>query len=361
MAKRGRSRKSSRFFTLDQFRLANKIILLRVDYNVPLKENGDIADYTRIRKTLPTIKNLLGKRVKQIIIISHLGRPEGKDPKLSLRKVARRLQTLLKQPVKFQKATLKDKILVLENLRFSKKEEKNDRKFAKNLAKLADIYVNDAFSNSHRKHASMCAITDFLPSCAGLQLENELKIAQDVLEKPKRPFVAIVGGVKLNTKIPLMKTFAKKADTILIGSAIAQELEKKKKQISRKIVSPLDFVISDSAYMDIGPYAIKEYVSIIKSAKTICWNGPLGAFEKKKFEKGTKTVAKAIAAATKERHALSIAGGGETIEAIQKYKLTKRFTHISTGGGASLLLWQGAELPAVKALEKNYQKFKKKF
>jgi len=354
--------KKGGFFTIRDVNLNNKIVLLRVDYNIPLNKKRKITDDTRIKKTLPTIRFLLRKGAKQIVIISHLGRPKNKkDTKFSMRKVATRLQKLLKKPVKFNKATLKDKILVLENLRFDKGEEKNDKQFAKKLAKIADIYVNEAFSNSHRKHASMCAITNYLPSCTGLLLEKELDIMQNAIDKPKRPFIAIVGGGKIDTKLPLMKTMVKKADKVIVGSSIAQALKKKKAISNKKILFPVDFIGSDTDYFDIGPKTIQEFTNIIKKAKTICWNGPVGWYEKKKYEKGTKAIAKAIAAATKDNKAISIAGGGETGEAIKRFKLTNKFTHVSTGGGASLMLWQGMELPAVKALKQSYRKFKHKF
>lgn len=354
--------KRGRFFTIRDVNLNNKIVLLRVDYNVPLDKKGRITDDTRIKKTLPTIRFLLRKGAKQIIIISHLGRPKNKkDTKFSMRKVATRLQSLLKKPVKFEKATLKDKILVLENLRYNKGEEKNDKLFAKKLTKLADVYVNDAFSNSHRKHASMCAITEYLPSCAGLFLEKELELMQNAIDEPKRPFVAIVGGVKIDTKLPLVRTMVKKADKVLVGSSIAQSLKKKRSLINKKILLPVDFIVSDSKYFDIGLKTIKEYTNVIMKAKTICWNGPVGWYENKKYEKGTRAIAKAIAAATKKNKAISIAGGGETEEAIKRFKLTNKFTHVSTGGGASLMVWQGTELPAVKALKQSYRKFKHKF
>ncbi|MBW2987125.1 phosphoglycerate kinase [Candidatus Woesearchaeota archaeon] len=350
------------FFTIDDIDFNNKIVLLRVDYNVPLDNKGKIVDDTRIKKTLPTIKLLLRKGAKQIIIISHLGRPKSKkESKYSLKKVATRLQILIKKPVKFEKATLKDRILMLENLRFNKGEEKNDKQFAKKLAKMADLYVNDAFSNSHRKHASMCAITNYLPGCAGLLLKNEIEVMQNAIDKPKRPFVAIVGGGKINTKLPLMKTMVKKADKVLVGSSIAQALKKKKSIKNKKILFPVDFIEKDSKYYDIGPKTIKGFTNIIMKAKTICWNGPVGWYEKKEYEKGTKAIAKAIAVATKKNKAISIAGGGETGEAIKRFKLTNKFTHVSTGGGASLMLWQGKELPAIKALKQSYRKFKNKF
>jgi phosphoglycerate kinase len=329
---------------------------------VPLDNRGKITDDTRIKKTLPTIRLLLRKGAKQVVIISHLGRPKNrKDSKYSMRKVATRLEALLKKPVKFQKATLKDKILVLENLRFNKGEAKNDKQFAKKLAKLADIYVNDAFSNSHRKHASMCAVTNYLPSCAGLLLEKELEVMQNAIDKPKQPFIAIVGGGKIDTKLPLMKTMVKKADKVIVGSSIAQALKKKKSISNKKILFPVDFIETNSKYFDIGPKTIKNYVSVIMKAKTICWNGPVGWYENKKYEKGTKAIAKAIAAATTKNKAISIAGGGETGEAIKRFRLTNKFTHVSTGGGASLMLWRGTELPAVKALKQSYRKFKNKF
>ncbi|MBD3259179.1 phosphoglycerate kinase, partial [Candidatus Woesearchaeota archaeon] len=265
----------------------------------------------------------------------------------------------LKRPVKFQKATLKDRILVLENLRFNKKEEQNDRKFAKDLAKLADLYVNDAFSNSHRKHASMCAITEFIPGCAGLLLEEELKM-KDIINNPERPFVAVIGGGKVDTKIPLMETMIKKADMILVGSSIAQYYSQRKGPKSKKIFFPADFAGKGSDLYDIGPNTIKQFTRIIKKAKTICWNGPVGWFEKKPYDKGTRAIAKAVAEATQKNNAVSLAGGGETGEAIKKFRLTNKFTHVSTGGAASLLLWQGKELPAIKALKENYKRFKNK-
>jgi len=361
--------------SLKEANVRNKRVLVRVDFDVPLK-NGRIVDDSRIRAALPTI-NFLRKKKAKIILMSHLGRPGGKFSKnLTLKPVAKKLSTLLRKKVLFAdgRELKPGDILLLENLRFHKGEESNNKLFAKRLAAMADIYVNDAFATAHRSHASIEAITKFLPSYAGFLLQKEIKVLTTLLKKPKRPFIAIIGGVKISTKIATIENLLKKVDAILIGSAMAcdflkatgHSIGKSKvnakdvklaktllKKAKEKIILPTDLVTNSKVVpalkipkneivFDIGPETQAIYSEIIKKAKTIFWNGPMGLFEITKFSKGTQSIARAVS----ESKATSIIGGGDTIEAAKKLK----FTHISTGGGASLTLLSGKKLPAVKAL-----------
>ncbi|MBW3011211.1 phosphoglycerate kinase [Candidatus Woesearchaeota archaeon] len=347
------------FNTLRDIDFKDKRVLVRVDFNVPIEKNK-IADDTKIRAALPTIKAILKQKPEKIILMSHLGRPGGKKVKsLNMDKVAKKLSTLLKKKIKkvdkcfgidIQK--IKEDIIMLENLRFYPEEEKNSPAFAKKIADLGDVYVNDAFAVCHREHASVSAITNFLPSCAGLLLEKELKMYQ-IIEKARRPFIVIIGGAKLETKIPLIKAFVKKADYILLGSSTGKHVLDKPENRwmldNKKIIFPEDYIKD----LDIGKKTIKNYNYLISTANTICWNGPLGMFEKKKYEQGTRAVAKAIA---RNKRATTLIGGGSTEQAAKKYSIMKKVTHVSTGGGASLLVWQGAELPGVKALQQSYRR-----
>lgn len=394
-------------FTLSQFPIENKTVLLRVDYNVPL-ENGGVKDNIRIKESLPTIEFLLAKKCK-IVLATHLGRPEGKViPELKLKPVAPELQKLLpRQRIvtladcigsevreKIQAGKPKD-IFLLENLRFYKEEEDNNPIFAHSLASLADVYVNDAFSNCHRKHASMEAITQFLPAIPGLLVEKEIQYLSKALH-PERPSVWILGGAKLD-KIGLINQALQKADYILIGGALAfpflraqgvrvgmskcdsASVELAKKILAgregKKIILPVDFVTAESfsaqaktemvAYnhlsstqigLDVGPATIKLFKMYLRKAKTIVWNGPLGYYEWAPFATATKEIGRCLGHLT----ATSIVGGGETADALHKFRLEHKVTHVSTGGGASLAFLSGQELPALKALEENWKKWKRK-
>lgn len=392
-------------FHLKKYSLQGKKVILRVDYNVPLKE-GKVLDNTKIKLSLPTIKFLLEKKCK-IILATHLGRPDGEVvSSLSTAILAKELSRVLKHKVihldncigrviKKKIEQSKEKIFMLENLRFYKEEENNDSFFAHSLASLADIYVNDAFAVSHRKHASLYAITRQLPSIPGLLLVEEIKNLSKVL-KPKRPAVWILGGAKLN-KIRLITSALKKADYILLGGALvfpflkaknisvgmskidsnAVRLAKKilQKKEAKKIILPLDFTVAETLSpkskskvlpynhlnnnyiaLDLGPKTIKLFQDYMRKAHTIFWNGPLGYYEWHKFSLATKEIGRFMGRLT----ATTIAGGGETNDAIHKFNLEEKFTHVSTGGGAALAFLSGGELPALDALEKSYQKFRPK-
>ncbi|MBR9692182.1 phosphoglycerate kinase [Candidatus Woesearchaeota archaeon] len=384
---------------LKSLKLKNKRVLVRVDFNVPLDKRGNITDDKRIKASLPTIRYILAKKPKQLILMSHLGRPKGKpNPKLKMNPVAKRLQKLLKKKVTKLDNCIdikipKDKIILLENLRFHKEEKKNNKVFAKKLASYADIYINDAFGTSHRAHASVEAITNYLPSAAGFLLQKEIEIMGKALKSPKKPFIAIMGGVKVSDKINAINNLLKKVDALLIGGAmmftfykasgietgkslvekdklkLAKSLLKKSKKKlmlptdtlaaskfdkkARTKIVPINSIPKNMLGVDIGPETIAIYKEIISKAKTIIWNGPMGVFEIKKFAKGTDEIAKALA---KNKKAVTIVGGGDTAAAIEKLKLEKKLTHVSTGGGASLEFLEGKKLPAIKALEQNYKK-----
>ena len=383
--------------SLKDYNFRYKTVLVRVDFNVPFDKKGSIADDSRIKAALPTIKYLLSKKAI-VLLLTHIGRPKGKVVEnLRTDKVAKRLEKLLgKKVMKCDDCIgptviddvnelIPGEVLMLENARFHAGEEANDVYFAQSLAELADVYVNDAFSNSHRLHASMVGITNYLPSCAGFLLEKEIKMLSKAL-KPKKPAIALLGGAKLSTKLSLIKRLLKKFDKVLLGGAmitpfykakgyevgkslIEKEFVGKAKQLlkNKKIVLPEDVVLSNGrttkpekilknqAIFDIGPRTAKKYAALLKKAKTVVWNGPMGKFEEKKFAKGTNALAKTIA----KLKAITIAGGGETVDAINKLKLAKRFTHISTGGGASLKFLEQGSLPALEALKANEKKFKR--
>ena len=378
-------------------------VFLRVDFNVPL-ENGKVSDDTRIIKTLPTIELLLNRGAK-LIIASHLGRPDGKvNPKYSMKPVQEAFAAILKKPVKFSEQIvgadveknshdLSDgEVLLLENLRFHKEEEENNPEFAKKLSSLADIYINDAFGAAHRAHASTEGITHYLPSYAGTLMYREIEMLTGLITKPEKPFVAIIGGAKVSSKIKILTNLFNKVDTMLIGGGMAytflksravpvgsslveKEFESQAFQIIDKAAYenvdfqlPIDHVIADSFSekakiktvdkmgiidgwmgMDIGPKTVSAYEKIIKSAGTILWNGPMGVFEMDKFSNGTIQIAKAIA----KSNAKSVVGGGDSIAAINKAGVEDKITHISTGGGASLEFLEGKTLPGVAALLKN--------
>jgi len=307
--------------TIKDFDLKNKRVLVRCDFNVPFDDKEKITDDFRIEQTLPTLK-FLQKKGAKLILMSHLADGKSLDPV-------------------WKKIKIKAKFL--DNLRLDKREKENSDEFAKELADLADIYINDAFGVCHRKHASVSAITKYLPSGAGLLLEKELKILNKVLESPKIPLVAIIGGTKLESKAKVIDNFLKIADYVLIGGKIGEASELKKLKYS-KLILPEDYVDD----FDIGPKTIKRFEEIIKTAGTVVWAGPMGKFEEKKYEDGTKKIAKAI---IKNKKAFKIAGGGDTLFALKKFKLRKGFNHLSTGGGAMLAFLAGEELPGLKALK----------
>ena len=389
-----------------------QVVLVRVDYNVPLKKDGSIDDDLRIRASLPTIKYLIERQCK-LVLMSHLGRPEGRDQSQSLAPVAARLSELLGQSVKFIDDCIGDKVyqtvkhapcgsvILLENLRYYPQEEADDMEFAKNIAKStgANLFVQDGFGAAHRAHASTHAITQFLPSFAGLLLEKEVTMINRSMELPARPFVAIIGGAKISDKIDLIKRFIDKADKILIGGAMANTFLKFKRydmgkslveldqdEILREIydlaaakvgpenvddflILPKDLAVStsiddpdqirrevsvdkianDEMALDIGTQAIDQFCDIISTAKTIVWNGPMGIAEKEVFSIGSARIALAIAANNED---VSIVGGGDTADFVLKWSGgdESSFTHISTGGGASMELMSGKKLPGVESL-----------
>ena len=381
---------------LKQFKHKGKRVLVRVDYNVPIKE-CKIQDDRRIRSTIPTIKYLLDLD-STIILASHLGRPDGKYVReLSLKPVAERLEELIKVRVEFvEKPSLdqakvlisnsKSRVFLLENLRFQEQEEDNDRKFSEDLAKLADVYVNDAFGTAHRANASTEGVAHYLPSYAGFLMENEIKQLTRAL-KPSKPMVLIVGGAKVSDKIGVIKNFLKKADHILVGGAMAftfleargyrtgkSLVEKDRILLAKslltgggnKIVLPVDVLTAneisekasatvnkienipaDGIGVDIGPETIALFSSLLRGAKTIVWNGTMGVNEIPQFAKGTEGITKMLA----ESKAVTIIGGGDTAAAVDRMHLGEKMTHVSTGGGASLEFLEGKVLPAIKALE----------
>lgn len=384
--------------TIRDIDVKGKKVLVRVDFNVPLKETG-VGDDTRIRAALPTIQYLLDNGAA-VILCSHLGRPKGgPDPKYSMKPVAAHLATLLKKPVAFAsdcigpeaEAAAKNlktgEVLLLENTRFHPEEEKNDMGMAKQLASLADLFVNDAFGTAHRAHASTEGVTHFLPGVAGFLLEKEIKYLGQAVADPKRPFVTIMGGAKISDKIGVIKNLLQKADTILIGGGMAntffkaqgypvadslvedEALETAKELLKvggSKLRLPIDVVLGDKfdaeantktmpvgpipdgwRILDIGPETVKAYGKVIEAAGTVVWNGPMGVFEFPKFAVGTFAIAKEVAASK----AVSIIGGGDSVAAIQESGLSDKITHISTGGGASLEMLEGLELPGVAALQ----------
>ena len=388
--------------TVRDLDVAGKKVLVRVDFNVPLNDKGEITDDTRITASLPTIQYLLEQKAA-VILMAHLGRPKGQvKPELSLAPVAKHLGKLLGKKILFapdcvgeaaQAAASKLKpghILLLENLRFHKEEEKNDMEFAEKLASLADLYVNDGFGVSHRAHASVEGVTHFLPAAAGFLLEKEIQYVGQAVTNPLHPFVAIIGGAKVSDKIGVISNLLDKVDTLLIGGGmantflaaqgykmgkslveedkldLAKELLAKAKKNKVNMLLPTDLVMAaafapdaehvtekvknlNQPYMalDIGAETSKAYAEALADAKMIVWNGPMGVFEMDAFCKGTEAVAKAVA----KSRATSIVGGGDSVAAIEKLGLAKRITHISTGGGASLEYLEGKVLPGVAALD----------
>ena len=390
--------------TVNDIDVRGKRVLMRVDFNVPI-ENGRITDDRRIEQALPTIKTVLDKGGR-LILMSHLGRPKGgPEPKYSLKPVAQRLGELLGKDVRFvddcigpnvEKAAneLRDgQVLLLENLRFHPEEEKNDPNFAKQLAKLADVYVNDAFGTAHREHASTFGVPQVLqgkPRVIGFLIQKELKFLGDAISNPKHPFVAILGGAKVSDKIKVIEKLLGKADTLLIGGAMAYTfflaqgkqvgkslVERDKVELAKSLLSkaggkiklPVDTVVasepSDTAQtkivegdipadmegFDIGPKTRKTYQDEIAKSKTIVWNGPMGMFEKKPFAEGTRAVAQAVADATAKNGAVSIIGGGDSAAAVEQMGLADKVSHVSTGGGASLEFLEKAHFSTLDILD----------
>lgn len=381
--------------------LKSKKVFVRVDFNVPMDETGEIISDVRIQKALPTIEYII-KNQGIAILASHLGKPKGKkDPKYSLRPVAQRLSELLKKPVLFAEDCIGETaqmvirqakpgdVILLENLRFYAGEEKNDPNFCAALARLADLYVNDAFGTAHRAHASTEGMAKLFPSpAAGLLMEKEIDYLNMVIESPKSPFVAVIGGAKISDKLAVIKNLLTRVDNLLVGGGLIFNFYKAKgyeigKSIfetalldeamhlsnEKKINLPFDVVIADRTDgqakvevvsadkiptefigLDIGPKTIKHYQEILLNAKTIVWAGPMGMFENEKFASGTKEIAQAIVRATKNG-AVSVVGGGDTVAALEKFGLVNEVSHASTGGGASLEFLEGITLPGISVLK----------
>ena len=391
--------KKKTFMDID---VSNKRVLVRVDFNVPIDEDGNIIDDTRIVSAIPTL-TYLKKQGAKIILISHLGRPKGNYvAKYSLKPVAQRLSHILNEEVKLASDVIGEsahklvsqmqpgEIVMLENVRFYKEEEQNDDEFCKELAKLADVFVNDAFGAAHRAHASTAGVSRYLPSCAGFLMNREITTMSEVLNNPEKPFLVIFGGAKISDKIGVITKLLDKATTILIGGAMSytfivakggkigmSRFEKDKVETARlileeaekrnvKILLPVDTVVTKDFVpnaisktvdsfnipdeyqgMDIGRRTIKAFKKEIKKANTIVWNGPMGVYEFDKFKKGTIKIAKAVA----KSKAISVVGGGDSVAAINKTGYADRITHISTGGGATLEFLEGKTLPGVAVLD----------
>lgn len=389
--------------TVKDVNLKDKKIIMRVDFNVPLDNELNITDDIRIQAALPTIKYILSQNPSKLVLMSHLGRPKGAVVEsMRLTPAANHLKELLGEDVlklddcigeAVKKAVDESqaRVIILENLRFHKEEEKNDPAFAKQLADLADVYVNDAFGTAHRAHASTEGITKYLPAVAGFLLEKELTYLGKAVQDPEKPFVVILGGAKVSDKILLIDNLISKADTIIVGGGmaytflkaqgvnignsicendkldLARELLKKAEEKGVKLAITEDYAIVDDfnndaskkivdeipegwESLDIGPKTIESYKKILSTAKTIVWNGPMGVFEKDAFVDGTKAIAEYLATL---KNATTIIGGGDSAAAVKKFGLDDKMTHISTGGGASLEFLEGKELPGVAALNDN--------
>jgi phosphoglycerate kinase len=388
--------------TVKDIDVSGKKVLVRVDFNVPLNKEGQITDDTRIRAALPTINYLLEQNAR-VILMSHLGRPKGEpDDKLRMDPVAARLQELLGRPVvKVNDCTGQEPrnaveamgngdVVLLENLRFHAGEKKNDQNFARQLAELGDIYVNDAFGTAHRAHASTQGVTNYLPGVAGFLLEKEISMLGKVLDNPERPYVAIVGGAKVSDKIGVLDNLIGKVDTLIIGGGMANTflkargynmgkslLEEDKVDTAKELIGkaenkgielllPVDLVVApgtepgseskvvpadgvpgDWMALDIGPETIKLFEKAVKKSATVVWNGPMGVFEMEPFAKGTVAIAGALA----ESGATTVVGGGDSASAVKKAGVTGAITHVSTGGGASLEFLEGKTLPGVASLQ----------
>jgi phosphoglycerate kinase len=388
--------------TLRDVDVGGKRALVRVDFNVPQNPDGSVADNTRIRETLPTIQYLREAGCR-VVLISHLGRPDGKrDPKLSLKPVALELEKLVGAPVAFARDTIGPDaqprldalqpggVLLLENVRFYPEEEANDADFAAHLAKLGEIFVNDAFGTAHRAHASTAGVAEYLPSVAGLLMEKELNALGSVLENPRRPLAAVIGGAKVSSKIAVLENLLSRINAVIIGGGMActflkanglevgrslleedrlafvSELTARAGSEGVRLLLPVDGVCADSLdkptrmitvdaaempadlmMLDIGPKTIELFSQEVATAATILWNGPMGVFENDRFAEGTRRLAEAIASSG----ATTIVGGGDTVAAIERFNDPARFTHVSTGGGASLEFLEGKTLPGVAALD----------
>ncbi len=393
--------------SLDKTHLEGKKVLVRVDFNVPLNESGQITDDTRIRAAIPTIEYLI-KNSAKVILAAHFGRPKGQvNEKMRLTPVVARLSDILGKNVPLTKSCIGEEailessglkngdVLLLENVRFYSEEEKNDLDFAKQLAAHADMYVNDAFGAAHRAHASTQGVTNFLsPSVAGFLLEKELKYLQGAIDTPKRPLAAIVGGSKVSSKIGVLDSLLDKCDKIIIGGGmiftfykargldvgkslveedkleLAKNLEAKAKAKGVELLLPTDVVLAnefsptaeskvsqidsisgDWMGLDIGPQSIKVFQNALAECKTIIWNGPMGVFEFDKFAEGTNAIATTLADLSSFSEVCTIIGGGDSVAAVEKAGLAEKMSHISTGGGASLELLEGKILPGVAALK----------
>ncbi len=389
--------------TVKDIDLKGKKVFVRCDFNVPLDEQGNITDNRRIVGALPTIKYLLEQNCK-IILSSHLGRPKGEFKKeFSLEPVAKELSKLLGKEVKLAKDVIgesakqltqnmkEQEIVLLENVRFDAREEKNDESLSKEFANMAEVFVNDAFGTAHRAHSSTAGVANYLPAVSGFLIEKELNFLGSALENPKRPFVAILGGKKVSDKIGVIDSLLEKVDTLMIGGGmaytffksmgynvgdsiceedklnLAESLIKKAKDKNVKLVLPVDNVIADEFSpdanskvidsdeipdgwegLDIGPRTVELFKQELQNAKTIIWNGPVGLSEYEKFANGTRELAKALAGL---EDAITIIGGGDSAAAIEKMGLSDKMTHISTGGGASLEFLEGKKLPGIECLQ----------
>jgi phosphoglycerate kinase len=388
---------------VDQMDLAGKRVFMRVDFNVPLDDSGKITDDTRIRAALPSIKVVLDKRGK-LILGSHLGRPKGNDPKFSLEPAAKRLAELLNKDVVLADDCIGDGVrknvqdlkeggvLMLENLRFHKEEEANDEAFCRELASFCDVYINDAFGTAHRAHASTAGMAKFVSQRgAGLLMKKEVEYLGQLLEKPQRPFVAVLGGAKVSDKIKVIDNLLEKVDALLIGGAMAytflkaqnvdvgsSRVEADKISVAEKVLAaaekrkitihlPVDHVVAPDIKsaakksvvnarsipagqmgLDIGPKTIEQYRQQIRNAKSVLWNGPMGLFEDEAFAAGTRAVAQAMA---DNRDAITVVGGGDSAAAVEQMGFAEKMKHVSTGGGASLEFIEGQKLPGLAALE----------
>lgn len=389
--------------TIREANLENKKVLIRVDFNVPVKE-GVVKDATRIEAALPTINYILSQKGASVVVMSHFGRPKGqKNPEFSMAPIAQKFSQLLGKPVTLasdvigcevekQVKNLKaGEVLLLENVRFYPDEEENNPEFAKQLAAFGDVYVNDAFGTAHRAHASTEGVAHYLPSYAGFLIEKEVKFMAPLLENPEKPFVAIIGGAKVSSKITVLESLVKTCNTIIIGGGMAYTFLKvqghevgkslveddfaqtaenflaaaAKKGV--KVVLPVDHICAsefaedaapvavdgveigkDLMGMDIGPKTVNAIIEALNGAKSVVWNGPMGVFEFAAFAKGTEQVAQALA----KSDATTVVGGGDSVAAINKFGLASKISHVSTGGGASLEFLEGKTLPGIKALEK---------
>lgn len=389
--------------TIKDIDLRNKRVLIRVDFNVPVKE-GVVTDDTRIASALPTLNYILDQSGSSVVVMSHFGRPKGKkDPAFSMAPVAKRFEELIGREVKLASDVIGEEvekevsqlkageILLLENVRFYPQEEANDAEFAKELAKFGDVYINDAFGTAHRAHASTEGVAHYLPSAAGFLIEKEVAFFAPLLENPDKPFVAIIGGAKVSSKISVLESLMKTCDAIVIGGAMAYTflkvqghtigkslLESEYEEVARsflekaekervKVILPLDHIcasqFSEDAEavvinsvdipetligMDVGPKTLKAIEDELSKAKSIVWNGPMGVFEFTQFAQGTIEVAKMVANSS----ATTVVGGGDSVAAVNKFGYAKDIDHVSTGGGASLEFLEGKTLPGIKALEK---------